>query len=119
MTVTDRILDLCKVRGISISRCERACGFSNGYLRKMQGKDIPAGRLQAAAEFFDVSVDFLLTGNDPAEDPAAAQEPRYSRAVWELLCEAEKAPAADVEAATALLKRINAYRAAFEESKKG
>lgn len=120
MNVVDRILELCSSNNVSVARCERACGFSNGYLKKMRGKDIPAGKLQATADFFGVTVDFLLTGKEPAPDPAAdAQEPRYSRAVWELLSEAETAPTADVEAATAMLRRINAYRKALEKMDKG
>lgn len=76
-------------------------------------------RLQRVAHYFGVTVDFLLTGKEPPADHSDAQEPRFSRAVWELLSEAEKAPAADVEAATAMLRRINAYRDALEKMDKG
>lgn len=119
MATVDRIIELCRERGISIARCERECGFSNGYLKKMRGKDVSAGKLQGVADYFGVSLSFLATGNDAQETPTkattAAPEPRYSRHVWELLAEAEKATADDVDAATALLKRFNSIRGKLED----
>lgn len=121
MTVVDRILDLCVQRGVSVARCERECGYSNGYLRKMQGKDMPTGKLQAAADFFGVSVAYLATGErgetvpvekrteKHAEAAKTAQEARFSRSMWELLAEAQKATDDDLEAVTAILRKLNVY----------
>lgn len=121
METFERIEELCRKRGISIAALESAIGSSRGSLGKMKKGHMPTpDRLQRVAHYFGVTVDFLLTGKEPAPDPAAdAQEPRYSRAVWELLSEAETAPTADVEAATAMLRRINAYRKALEKMDKG
>lgn len=123
MASVDRILKLCTEKGVSVARCERECGFSNGYLRKMQGKDVPAGKLQAVAEYFGVSLSFLATGKDAPEthreDTTAGAGPRFSRQVWELLVEAEKATGDDVDAATAMLRRINTYRETIEKLEKG
>ena len=57
-----------------------------------------------------------MTGQEtPTKATTAATEPRYSRHVWELLAEAEKATADDVDAATALLKRFNSIRGKLED----
>lgn len=121
MTVVDRILDLCVQRGVSMARCERECGYSNGYLRKMQGKDMPTGKLKAAADFFGVSVAYLATGErdeavpaekhteKPPEAAKTAPEARFSRSMWELLAEAQKATDDDLEAVTAILRKLNVY----------
>lgn len=37
MNAVDKVKTICKERGIPISRLERNCGFSNGYVR-IRGK---------------------------------------------------------------------------------
>ena len=62
MATLDIIRTLCTKNGISIKKLEKELGFSNGSLAK--SATIKAERLQKIAEFFGVSVDYLMTGEE-------------------------------------------------------
>lgn len=56
------IYELCERNKISVSELEKTLNMSNGSLRK--DGDIKSERLLAIAEYFDVSMEFLLKGMD-------------------------------------------------------
>ena len=62
MNSIDRIKEICLDRGLAISRLERECGLSNGYIRNMKDGKISAERLQTIADYLGVSYWYLLTG---------------------------------------------------------
>lgn len=63
MSVKDRVLDLCKNAHISVAKLERETGISNGTVRWWKDTTKPNGKtLQAIADYFGVTVDYLLTG---------------------------------------------------------
>lgn len=64
MDAIERIMELCKERRIPVSRLEKDLGFSNGYLKNLTKGKISAERLFAIAEYFDVSPEWLMTGNE-------------------------------------------------------
>ena len=57
----ERIRLLCKQRGTSFSKLEQTLGFANGSIAKSDEK-IQSCRLKAIADYFDVSMEYLLTG---------------------------------------------------------
>lgn len=57
----DRIRNLCLRKKISIAKLERDLGFANGSIAKSDEK-IQANRLNAIAEYFGVSMEYLLYG---------------------------------------------------------
>lgn len=61
MTLFQKIEKLCKKEGITLSGLEHELGFSNGSIGKMKKTTPSAKRLQAIADFFGVSVDYLLS----------------------------------------------------------
>ncbi len=61
MTSTERVKTICKERKIPISRLEKDCGFSNGYIGQLK-KDLPLDRAIKIAEYLGVTIDFLTTG---------------------------------------------------------
>ncbi|MDD3394314.1 MAG: helix-turn-helix transcriptional regulator [Anaerotignum sp.] len=65
MNTVELVKKLCKEKGIAISRLERDCGFSNGYIRKLKEGKFPSDRLSVIAEYLNVSIDYLLTGKEP------------------------------------------------------
>jgi transcriptional regulator with XRE-family HTH domain len=67
----DEVKRICKERKIPISKLEQACGFSNGYVGKLREGKFPADRLYSIAQFLGVSVDYLLTGEEPKVDLSA------------------------------------------------
>ena len=57
----ERIRELCIREGISVARLERDLGFANGSIAKSNGK-IESCRLKAIADYFDVDMEYILTG---------------------------------------------------------
>jgi transcriptional regulator with XRE-family HTH domain len=67
MTTVDRVKALCKENKIAISKLERDLGFANGYIGQLRKGTFPDDRLRKIADYFNVSVNYLLgipsTGN--------------------------------------------------------
>lgn len=63
MNTVERIIDLCRKKGITLSRLERECGFGNGYLgKKLKSGTLPADRLEKIAEYLGEDYNYLLHG---------------------------------------------------------
>lgn len=62
MNTVERIKQICKERGIAISRLEKECGFSNGYIRGLKEGKMPSDRLYTVSKFLDVPFEYLQTG---------------------------------------------------------
>ena len=74
MTTKEKIYDLCKKNGISISRLEKTLGFGNGSLAK--SKVYKADRVKTIADYFHVSPDYLMIDEkrDISEERSAIGE---------------------------------------------
>ena len=64
MNSVERVKKLCKKNKIPISKLERDLGFSNGYIGQLRKGVFPDDRLAKIAEYFGVSVDYLMTGEE-------------------------------------------------------
>lgn len=64
MNSVERVKKLCKERKIPISKLEKDLGFSNGYIGQLKRGTFPDDRLRKIAEYFEVTVDYLMTGNE-------------------------------------------------------
>lgn len=64
----ERVQGLCRNRNISIAALERECGLGNATIKKWNAS-VPSGdRLLKVADYFNVSVDYLLgRGSDDTE----------------------------------------------------
>lgn len=62
MTFYDRIEELRKKSGISQGSLEKELGFSNGSFSKWKNSMPTPERLKKLADYFQVSVDYLVTG---------------------------------------------------------
>ena len=61
----DRILYLCKQRGVKISAVEKSLGLGNGTIRKWKDETRPSGRtLDLLVDYFGVSADYILNGTE-------------------------------------------------------
>lgn len=111
----------CRIRderGVTDYTVAKETGLSQSVFSDWKkGKSTPkTEKLLRIAQYFGISLDYLVTGQKtPAEAAKTAQEPRYSRQVWELLVEAEKATTDDLRATTEMLRRLNAYAAMIRE----
>ena len=64
MTIYERIESLRKSKGLSQGKLEKQLGFSNGSISKWKNSTPKVERLQKLAEFFGVSVEYLMTGKE-------------------------------------------------------
>lgn len=64
MSLVDKIKSLCKEEKITVAELERKTGISNGQIRKWDNSTPGINKLQAVADYFDVSVDYLLGRTD-------------------------------------------------------
>ena len=63
MTTYDRINELCKERGISITALEEELGFGRGSIGKLKkGTTMSSARLQKIADRLETTTDYLLNG---------------------------------------------------------
>lgn len=68
MTLRERVKILCKEQKTSLNALETECGFAKGYASKLDKSTPNAENLRKIADFFHVSVDYLMTGKEPKED---------------------------------------------------
>ena len=64
MTLKDRVKKLAQERDISLPALEAELGFGNSTIVKWDKSTPNADKLNAVAKYFDVTMDYLLNGND-------------------------------------------------------
>lgn len=64
MTTFETVRSLCIERGISINDLENALGYSKNTLYRLKTQNPGADKLEAIADYFDVSTDYLLGRTD-------------------------------------------------------
>lgn len=64
MNSVERVKKLCKKNKIPISKLERDLGFSNGYIGQLRKGVFPDDRLAKIADYFGVSIEYLMTGEE-------------------------------------------------------
>lgn len=60
----DRIKSLCKEHGISVNRLEKELDIAKGSLCKMNTNKPSVERAQKIADYFGVTVDYLMNGEE-------------------------------------------------------
>lgn len=67
MDLRDKIKKLCKEKQISMNTLETTLGFGKGYISKL-GKSTPnASKIQQIADYFGVTIDYLMSGESKTE----------------------------------------------------
>ena len=67
MTLRERVKILCKEQKTSLNALETECGFAKGYASKLDKSTPNAENLRKIANYFNVSVDYLMTGKEDLE----------------------------------------------------
>ena len=75
MTLYERIEDLRKSREISQADLEKELGFSNGSISKWKKSSPTPERLLKFAQYFDVSMEYLMTGEERKVNSIASSFP--------------------------------------------
>lgn len=60
MELTERIRELCQKNKTNFAALERELGFGQGTIRKWDASSPSGDKLDKVADYFDVSVDYLL-----------------------------------------------------------
>ena len=81
MTSVEKIRELCKQRGIAVSKLERDCGFSNGYIRGLRHGQLPIDKVARVAEYLNVPVSIFY---DAPDEPKWYTDEKTASAAQEL-----------------------------------
>ena len=68
MPLVERIEYLCAKNGIKIKPLEETLGIANGSIKKWNNSSPSCERILKIAQYFNVSVDWLLTGKSTEDD---------------------------------------------------
>lgn len=80
MNTVERIKAICKERKIPISKLEKDCGFSNGYIGQLRKGTMQNDRMMIVSEYLGISMEELATGEKP-EVPMIAWTPEHLEVV--------------------------------------
>lgn len=80
MNTVERVLSICKERGIAVSRLEKDLGFGNKYIAGLKKGSIPDDRLYAISEYLGVSATYLITGEEK-EVPSPSLSEEYTELI--------------------------------------
>lgn len=69
LTAVEKLRMVLDNKNIKVSKLESALGWGNGYLNPKRMKNLPSDRLQAAAEYLNMSVNEILTYGDEKTAP--------------------------------------------------
>lgn len=64
----ERIKNLCDSKGISMNKLEEILGFGKGYISKLGTTTPNTTKIKLIADYFGVSVDYIITGEDSNPD---------------------------------------------------
>lgn len=71
MSLKERVQFLCKQKGVTAQQVEEQLVFAKGYISKLDKSTPNSSRLQKIADYFNVSYDYLMTGEK--ETPSTAE----------------------------------------------
>lgn len=74
MNLKERIKTLCKENGITVNKLEKTLGFGTGYIAKLDSSVPNTAKIQLIADFFHVSLDFLMNGSKPEIPPLMPEQ---------------------------------------------
>ena len=87
MDLKNRIKELCKNKHISMNALETELGFAKGYISKLgAGGSTPnISKIQKIADYFGVTIDYLMTGKEPEEQSEPALTAKDQRDIQQIL----------------------------------
>lgn len=99
----DVFSSLCAERGISVSKATENIGLNRAAVAKWKKGAVPVGAtLQKFADYFGVTTDYLLNG-DQKEKPSTASGEEHSYSDMQLLAAIKRADEKDLKAIRVIL----------------
>lgn len=90
MTLKERIKELANARGISLPTLESELGFGNSTIVKWDKSTPNAEKLNAVARYFDVSMDYLMTGKQDEKVESSPLTKRDEKEINDILSNTEQ-----------------------------
>lgn len=84
----ERVKQLCKEKGVSMNVAEAEIGLAKGYISKLGKSNPNAKTLQKIADYFDVSINYLIDGEEPKQEPSLLTR-RDKKQIEEILSDTE------------------------------
>lgn len=115
MDSVELVKQICKERKIPISKLERDCDFSNGYIRRLKEGKFPSDRLKTIADYLGITVEYLATGGNVSAESAWYLDDETARVAQEVFSDpglrmlmdaARTAKPEDVRLAVDMLRRM-------------
>ena len=105
-SLSEKVKELAKDRGISIRKLEQTLGFADKSIFKWDENRPSIDKVEKVAKFFGVSVDYLL-GNDTEDDEVVAirKQLREKPEMRTLLDASSKCTKEEIEALTEMIEK--------------
>lgn len=110
MQIVERIAELCRNEGISLSALEKELGFGKGTVCRWNDSRPSIDKVERVADRFQVSTDYLL-GRAPTDETQEMLEYLHKNPEMRvLLSSSAKLEKEDLEAVVAIVRRMNKER---------
>lgn len=83
--MVERIRELCKQRGTSITKLEQSLGFGNGVIGRWSKSKPSYDRIEKVANALDVSVSYIVGDTDQTEKPATVSGDELDETTREIM----------------------------------
>ena len=81
MNTVERVISICKERKIPISRLEKECGMSNGYIKGLKKGTIPDDKLKKISEYLNLDLEYLATVEERHPIPVPKMTDEYYKLI--------------------------------------
>ena len=105
MDMKERIRHLCKLNHVSMNKVEGDLGFGKGYLSKLGTSKPNAEKLKKIADYFNVSLDFIMTGKEDEQKEKDNTDLKQKYSELEELLRSDSMKPVRYEISLAMLKK--------------
>mgnify|MGYP005764272711 CR=1 FL=1 len=74
MGLYENVKEAARLKGYSINRLEKELGFARSYISKFKNITPSADKIQKIADFLEVSVEYLMTGEQPKSQQLTSKD---------------------------------------------
>ena len=90
MSTYEIIKSLCQKSGIAVTFLEKELGFGRGSIGKLRQGTTSIERLQKIADYFEVNIEYLMTGEKEGETKESVLKPKDEKEIMSILSSTEQ-----------------------------